>query len=427
MDLATRVKKLRTQRGLTQRQLAHPRYSAAYVSTIESGRRTPSRAALEHFAGHLGVDVNELLTGRSPGLRAELLHEYGQARRLLARAVPAAVEEAEARFERLARTSKREGLPDLEGKARVGTAMCAETANDLDRALAIYMDALALLAGHSVVARVDAVVGRARVLQTKGEVAFAAFVLEQSLAELRDTGIEDPSSLLRLHSSLVAAYFDAGLIQQAAASAELALSLAIAVDDAERLANMNLNVGMMLTEQKHWKDAETRFEEAERWFNEIRYETDLARVRLVRGINLRNQGRFDEARPHLEAARHAFATSGHALREARATVALGRLERLAGRSDEALFVLKRAAALAGDDNGVAGIAEHELALCHVDRDRTKAIKGLRKAIRLLEQAGIADELAAVYRDLGDFLSHDDELRDACDAYRRAADLFEKAA
>ena len=422
-----RLRKLRLNAGLTQQELAAPRYSAAYVSTIEASRRIPSKKALEHFARGLGVDAEELASGRSPGARAELLAAYGDARRILASGAADAIEEAETRFGRLARRAKRDGFPEIEAKAWVGVGLCAETASDLDGALSTYEQALALLAGESVVSRVDAIVGRARVLQVMGEVAYAAFLIEQAIAELRDAGMNDPSSLLRLHSSLVAAYSDVGLIDRANSSAEIALGLAVAVDDAERLANMNLNVGIMLTHQGQWREAETRFADAERWFDELHFAVDLARVRLVRGINLRNQQRYDDARPHLEAARDVFASAGNALREARATLHLGILERLTGRAEEARFVLKRAIALSGDDKGIAGIAERELALCHAGHERAKTVAGLRKAIQLLQDAGIAKELAAAYRALGDVLSKDKELKPACDAYRKAADLFERAA
>lgn len=426
MDIGQRIRKLRIEAGMTQQEVAEPRYTAAYISTIESGRRMPSRTALAHLAERLDVDPDELLSGRSPARRAELLAGYMEARTVLASGTPDSVAEAETRFRTLARAAKVERLLDVEAKARVALGLCAEARNDLDAALEIYEQIFTLLAQHGPLSRIDALVSRARVLQAKGEIAYAAFIIEQALAELRDKGVDDPSALLRLHSSLVAAYFDAGLIERANASAQTALELAVSVDDPERLAGMNLNVGIMLVDQGDWRRAEMRLAEAERWYDELDYATYLARVRLVRGISLRDQKRFDEARLHLEAAREIFVRAGNALREARATLHLGILERLAGRTDEAIFLLKRAIALSGDDKGIAGIAERELALCQAG-DRAKAVARLRKAIRLLEGAGIMDELAATYRALGDVLSEDKELKPACDAYRKAADLFQRAA
>jgi Flp pilus assembly protein TadD len=45
---------------MTQAELAGDRYSAAYVSTIETGRRRASRTVLEYLAPRLGVDVADL-------------------------------------------------------------------------------------------------------------------------------------------------------------------------------------------------------------------------------------------------------------------------------------------------------------------------------------------------------------------------------
>src|SRR5438552_19103623 len=57
---------------MTQAELAWPRYTHAYVSAIESGRRQPSTKAIEHFAARLGVEPDELTTGRSPDREARL-------------------------------------------------------------------------------------------------------------------------------------------------------------------------------------------------------------------------------------------------------------------------------------------------------------------------------------------------------------------
>jgi transcriptional regulator with XRE-family HTH domain len=55
-----RVRELRRKLGLTQADLAGDDYSAAYVSTIETGRRTASPAMLDHLAARLGVEVADL-------------------------------------------------------------------------------------------------------------------------------------------------------------------------------------------------------------------------------------------------------------------------------------------------------------------------------------------------------------------------------
>ena len=63
--LGKRLRELRTRFGLTQADVAGDRYTHAYVSTIEAGRREPSNDALAYFAERLGVGVEELWSGRS--------------------------------------------------------------------------------------------------------------------------------------------------------------------------------------------------------------------------------------------------------------------------------------------------------------------------------------------------------------------------
>src|SRR5687767_2703505 len=76
-----RLRKMRLDRGMTQLQLGGRRFTAAYVSQLESGKRTPSPAALRYFARRLETDPDELATGRRRDLEPELeLHlvEVGQ-------------------------------------------------------------------------------------------------------------------------------------------------------------------------------------------------------------------------------------------------------------------------------------------------------------------------------------------------------------
>jgi transcriptional regulator with XRE-family HTH domain len=57
------VRRLRLERGLSQRELSCTGISYAYISRIEAGARTPSVKALRRIAGKLGVTVEHLETG----------------------------------------------------------------------------------------------------------------------------------------------------------------------------------------------------------------------------------------------------------------------------------------------------------------------------------------------------------------------------
>src|SRR4051812_38803475 len=61
--VGVRLKRLRVQRGLSQRDLSSPGVSYAYISRIEAGARTPSVKALRKLSQKLGVSVEYLETG----------------------------------------------------------------------------------------------------------------------------------------------------------------------------------------------------------------------------------------------------------------------------------------------------------------------------------------------------------------------------
>src|SRR5205085_6479318 len=62
--IGSRLKRLRLERGFSQRDLSSPGVSYAYISRIEAGARTPSVKALRMLAQKLGVSVEYLETGR---------------------------------------------------------------------------------------------------------------------------------------------------------------------------------------------------------------------------------------------------------------------------------------------------------------------------------------------------------------------------
>jgi len=50
-----RIRRLRKEHGLSQRELAEPGVSYAYLSRVEAGQRVPSEKVLRKVAAKLGV------------------------------------------------------------------------------------------------------------------------------------------------------------------------------------------------------------------------------------------------------------------------------------------------------------------------------------------------------------------------------------
>jgi len=62
--IGDRLREARLRAGLSQRELAGPGVSYAYISRIEAGVRTPSVKVLRKLAPKLGVSVAWLETGQ---------------------------------------------------------------------------------------------------------------------------------------------------------------------------------------------------------------------------------------------------------------------------------------------------------------------------------------------------------------------------
>lgn len=67
--LGQNLRRRRRELGLTQAEVAGGKYTAAYLSRVETGDRRPSMAALRAFASVLGTTPRALTIGVGPGLR----------------------------------------------------------------------------------------------------------------------------------------------------------------------------------------------------------------------------------------------------------------------------------------------------------------------------------------------------------------------
>ena len=94
--LGQRLKRLRLQRELSQRDLSSPGVSYAYISRVESDARAPSVKALRKIANKLGVTVEHLETGEPTPTElgvADAGLEFGSLTKAEVREIRAAVAE----------------------------------------------------------------------------------------------------------------------------------------------------------------------------------------------------------------------------------------------------------------------------------------------------------------------------------------------
>lgn len=413
--LGTRLRQLRVAKGLTQREVAAPRYTHAYVSTIEAGRRRPSREALEHFAAKLGVGTDELATGRPPDLRVRLELRLQEARIALS---DGRLDEANRGFRAVVRDAKRFGLARIEAKAEEGQGWWLERQGRPEEALEHFQRAEELLRAEPPTSRVDAVAGKARSLEALGDVRYAIHILESLLDAMQREDLRDPDALARVHAALVHAYIDAGLYKRAADSAAELERLGPKLTDPLRVAQMHLHVARMYLLQGRIDEAQRSLQRAEDGYRQLNLRTETGYAHLARGYVFSREERLEEAREQLEQALAIFEETADKKDLTRTLNELARVERLEGRIDHAKELLGRSIALMGDsDTPILAWAHRELGLLLSDQNPTGAEKSFRIAIELYERSEQTVDIAVTHRALGDLLRAQGDEQAGFEAYR----------
>ncbi|MEV6105873.1 helix-turn-helix domain-containing protein [Streptomyces sp. NPDC051940] len=416
-EIGRRVLRLRTELGLTQRQLAEPAYSAAYVSTLEAGKVNPSPAALRHLAERLGVSAEELATGRPAQLATVLRAKLTDAQRALATGDPA---EASKSYAQLLAEATELGLDDERATALMGLGHCAMEMGELRDARTHFEEAQRLLADAPPAQRARAVRGRAVAHLLAGELRYSIYLLETALEELNVAGLNDPDALLLLHSASIGPYMDLGSHARAAQAAELALALAPKVSDPAAIASLHRAVARTLIAEGRIAEADASLAKAADLYQQLHIRTELAHCHWMRGYVHAQHDNLELAEQELRTARAMLAEKRAVLYTTQVEVELADVLRRRDKADEAEELLTSLLDPARQDFGAvhAAAAHRLLGLMAEDRgaDET-AEEHYVLALSLLENAGAAGDLADLCRLLGDLFRRAGRTEAALDAYR----------
>jgi transcriptional regulator with XRE-family HTH domain len=423
--LGTRLKRLRLARGMTQKELARPKYSYAYVSTIEAGRRTPSREAIEHFAARLGVTPDELITGRPADLEARLELRLQEARVTLS---GESADDAEETFRAIAKDAQRFHLPRIQAKAEAGLGLWFERRSQPEEGLDHHQRAEELLASEPANEWVDAVAGKARCLEALGDVRYAIFLLESLLDRLEREKLRDPDALSRLHASLIFAYLEAGIPHKAADSGAELMALAPHLTDPLRVAQMHMHMARLFLHEGRPEDAQRSLRRADEVYRQRNLKTEMAGAHLALGYVASREGDLPQARVELEHAIAIFEETSNQSDLIRALNELARVERLEGSTERAKELLERSISLMGRSNEtpILAWAHREMGSTLATDDPSVAEKHFRTAIELYERSRQSFEIAITYRALGDLFHGRGEGEAACEAYRTGIMALEPA-
>lgn len=414
--IGRRVQRMRTELGLTQRKLAEPSYTPAYISTLESGKVRPSDAALRFLAGRLGTSYEELATGRPTHLATELRLALTDAQQILA---SGAADEAAVRYRRLLAEAEHLGLAEERVGALLGLGDCALESGELPDAIGHFEAAERLLADDPLPRRARPIRGRAVAHLLAGELRYACYLLESTIDELGASGLADPEALVLLYAAVIGPYIDMGAHARAAHAAELALSLAPHVSDPALVAGMHRQVARTFLTEGRVADADASLAKAQAIYGQLQLRTDLAHCHWMRGYVHAQNGDLASAERELRTAREMLSARRAALYTAQVEVELADVLRRLGRYEEAAGLLSALLAL-GDSHGAvhAGGAHRLLGLMAEERGEIEAAEEhYVQALALLERSGATGDLADLCRLLGDLLRRAGRTEAALDAYR----------
>lgn len=415
--IGRRVQQLRAERGLTQRQLAEPAYTPAYISTLEAGRVRASEDALRHIAERLGVAYEELATGRPAHLATALRLRLTEAQRTLATGETAhAVEQ----YTGLLAEARDHHLADEEAAALLGLGECALDTGELAAAREYFERTEEVLADAPLPARVPALRGRAVSHYLAGELRYAVYLLETTLDELNRGGLHDPDALLLLYASIIGPYMDMGAHARAAQAAEFALALAPQAGDPALVARMHRSVARTLLAEGRVTEADASLAKAAELYRTLQLRTELANCHWMRGYVSAQNGELKRAEEELRQALTMLAAGRAALYRSQAAVELADVLHRRGKSEEAAELLHDVLSDLSPERGAlhAAAAHRLLGIIAEDaRDTESAEEHYVRALSLLERAGAVGDLADLCRLLGDLLRRTGRVEAALDAYR----------
>ncbi|MER6128764.1 helix-turn-helix domain-containing protein [Streptomyces sp. NPDC001795] len=415
--IGRRVQQLRAERGLTQKQLAEPMYSPAYISTVEAGRVRASEPALRHIAARLGIAYDELVTGRPAHLATSLRLGLTDAQRTLA---TGEAEVAAEQYGTLLTEAEAHGLVAERSAALLGLGECALELGDLATGRQYFERAEKSLGDAPLPSRVPALRGRAVSHYLAGELRYACYLLESTLDELNRSGLHDPDALLLLYASAIGPYMDMGAHARAAQAAEFALALAPQVQDPALIARMHRSVARTLLAEGRVAEADANLAKAAELYRQLQIRTELANCHWMRGYLYAQNGELERAESELREALAMHAERRATLYSSQVAVELADVLHRRGRSEEAAELLNGVLGDIGPERGaVHSAAAHRLLgiIAEDARDTEAAEEHYVRALSLLERAGAAGDLADLCRLLGDLLRRTGRVEAALDAYR----------
>jgi transcriptional regulator with XRE-family HTH domain len=365
-----RLRAARESAGLSQRQLAFPGCTAAYISRVESGDRTPSLQLLRELGKRLGVSADWLATGVEVDPAADPLLEAELALRL------EELDEAERLFEAaLARDD-----PSLRKRALGGLGRLSLRRGDTSAAVRQLEEARAAL-GDGVVAHPSVVEALGQAYAIRGETEAAVEVFEDAMRRAGD----DRLASARFSLLLATALASDGDLPRAHELIDRVKATLSELSDPEQAARLSWSQSRLHSERGAHDIAAHYSRRALGALDAAEDAQLAARMHQVRASIELERGNAADALALLDSALPLVTRTGDGLAEALLRLEQARALLELGRADEAHQVALEVAELLSGTSGAGAVRPHTMLA-----DVFAATGDRTRALGLLELA--ADEL-----------------------------------
>lgn len=419
--IGQRLRRLRRERGLSQRELASPGVSYAYISRIEGGARRPSVKALRMLARKLGVTADYLETGSEIRDTEERELRIADAELELRLADDTA--EAERKLETLRQDALEAGDALAASRASIALGLAAAHAgrnHDAIRRLEAGLE----LADVSPGVRPDVYATLGRALTASGETQRAVYLFERCLEDVSRETPEDFTAQVRFTTYLSYALTDLGDLERAENVLQDAIAKAEEATDAYSRVRLYWSVARLNEVQGRSAAALTYIRRAIALLDVTDDTLHLARAHLLAGSILLSQGHVEGAGRHYELAERLFGPSAEPEDLANLYADQSKLAVKHGDADEAVRRAEAAVAAASDEylhergNALWALAEAKALQGDVDG----AHEAFGQATGLLGEHGHRRDHIEAHRAWGKFLRRSGREEQALEVLERAADL-----
>lgn len=401
--------------------------SASYISLVEADKRTPGPEVVDQLARKLGCSTDYLLTGADAPSTASARIDLTFATLALAEG------HHQAALERLT-AIEQEGLPaDLVERITEQTAKALLGVGNLEGAIELLEPLLrqARSQSRSLQALLLANTLTGSYLEA-GDLVRAVELAEDALQHGREAHLEQSTEYVRLLATLSWALYERGDVHYARQRIREILPAVEATGDAKARGSLYWNAALFAQEMGHEAEAIDLTQRAMALIAEHSDQADLARLRvhlgwlLLRGSEPDPAAALDELRtaaPAVQQYAGSIDLSYCLVEQARALLALGRLDEARAHAEQGLALLRSPGDV--DDVGEAPryqSVQARLTLAEVQDalgDAQAATSNYRQAAETLTMMTTGRKAAEIWGGLAVRLQERGDISDAMQAYQQA--------